>query len=64
MLRDTAVREQLRVDVWWEGMQQWYAGKIDAFDASLMRHHVKYDDGDTAWLQLWAPGEIVVCCAS
>jgi hypothetical protein len=35
-----------RVQVWWDGERQWFAGEIAVFNARTGRHSIKYDDGD------------------
>ena len=36
----------LRVSVWWEDDEKWYAGTIREFDSVAGEHLVAYDDGD------------------
>lgn len=37
--------------MFWAEESEWYAGQITAAD-STGRHHIRYDDGDTEWLDL------------
>jgi hypothetical protein len=51
-LPEGAALEQKRVEVWWGADARWYAGTITRFTRTTGVHHIYYDDGQRAQLDL------------
>lgn len=35
-----------RVEVYWDGEEEWFAGQVEGYDREAQTHRVRYDDGD------------------
>jgi len=42
-----------RLRVFWPLENAFFKGKVVAFDRFTMKHHVRYEDGDAEWLELF-----------
>lgn len=45
------------ISVWWSGNEQYYDGKVGAWDSYRYCHSIEYDDGEFMPVSLWEPHE-------
>ncbi len=48
-----------RLEVWWPGEREWFAGRVTGYNANTRRHTIRYDDGDVE--RVYLPGEQYRC---
>ena len=48
--------------MWWPLDEAYYTGVITRFLDHSQEHRVVYEDGDTEFVQLWAPEQEVSAC--